>query len=225
MGKIPSTRQGWPFDWPRKCWFELFHCFQVSSSSISKVDILEWSMEEIYFVIICTVNINDQVIQIHASIDCEAPGIAVIAWNVVNRYRMPVQESKHHQKVEVTNRRPIESRYIMHLTNIQMSLKNHSEQLPMFITTIFYWLLVLACPLFIFTWWCCTIFCKYSYLWISILHDTFSSFAKDSLKGRWWSRRHSLYTTAGCIQNSDRSDSAIAGKWCYNKWNLRFLDS
>jgi hypothetical protein len=44
-------------------------CFGISRFSISKVDVLEGSMEGKHLVITCSLTIQDQVIQTHAIID------------------------------------------------------------------------------------------------------------------------------------------------------------
>jgi hypothetical protein len=51
-------------------------CFGISRLSVSKVEILEGSMEGKHIVITCTLTVNNKEIPTHALIDCEATGIA-----------------------------------------------------------------------------------------------------------------------------------------------------
>jgi hypothetical protein len=53
-------------------------CFGISRLSVSKVEVLEGSMEGKHLVITCTLTVNNQVIPTHALIDCGATGIAFI---------------------------------------------------------------------------------------------------------------------------------------------------
>jgi len=76
-------------------------CFGISKFSISKVDVLEGSMEGKYLVITCSLTIHDQVIQTHALIDCGATGIAFMDQDFARHHKVPLKELKERRQVEV----------------------------------------------------------------------------------------------------------------------------
>jgi hypothetical protein len=61
-------------------------------------------------------------------------------------HQIPLQESKEKKQVEVIDGRPIESGDITHIAKIGMEVQNHKEQLPMFITKLGHYPIVLGIP-------------------------------------------------------------------------------
>jgi len=69
-------------------------CFGISHLSVSKVEVLEESMEGKHLVISCTLTMNDQEIPTHALIDCGATGIAFMHHNFAHHHQILVKELK-----------------------------------------------------------------------------------------------------------------------------------
>jgi len=121
-------------------------CFGISRLSLSKVEVLEGSMDGKHLVITCSLTINNQEISTHALIYCGATGIAFMDQDFARHHQIPLQELKENRQVEVINGRPIESGDITHIAKVGMKIQEHREQLPMFITKLGHYPIVLAIP-------------------------------------------------------------------------------
>jgi len=121
-------------------------CFGISRLSVSKVEVLEGSMEGKHLVITCTLTVNNQEIPTHALIDCRATGIALMDQDFARHHQIPLQELKEKRQVEVIDGRPIESGDITHIAKARMKIEDHGEQLPMFITKLGHYPIVVEIP-------------------------------------------------------------------------------
>jgi hypothetical protein len=121
-------------------------CFGISQLSVSKVEVLEGSMEGTHLVITCSLTVNNEEIPTHALIDCRATGIAFLDQDFACHYQIPLQELKEKKQVGVIDGRPIESGDITHIAKVGMKLQKHKEQLPMFITKLEHYPSVLGIP-------------------------------------------------------------------------------
>jgi hypothetical protein len=121
-------------------------CFGISRLSVSKVEVLEGSMEGKHLVITCTLTVNNQEIPTHALIDCGATGIAFMDQDFACHHQIPLQELKEKGQVEVIDGRPIESGDITHIAKVSMKMEDHKEQLLMFVTKLGYYPIVLGTP-------------------------------------------------------------------------------
>jgi len=121
-------------------------CFGISRLSVSKVEVLEESMEGKHLVITCSLTVNNQEIPTHALIDCGASGIAFMDQDFARHHQIPLPELKEKKQVEVIDGRPIESGDITHIAKAVMKIQDHREQLPMFITKLGHYPIVLAIP-------------------------------------------------------------------------------
>jgi hypothetical protein len=121
-------------------------CFGISRLSVSKVEVLEGSMEGKHLVITCSLTVNNQEIPTHALIDCGATGIAFMDQDFARHHQIPLQELKEKKQVEVIDGRPIESGDITHIAKVGMKIQEHKEQLPMFITKLGHYPIVLGIP-------------------------------------------------------------------------------
>jgi hypothetical protein len=113
---------------------------------LAKVEVLKGSMERKHLVITCTLTVNNQEIPTHALIDCGATGIAFMDYDFACHHQIPLQELKKKKQVEVSERRLIESGDITHIAKVGMKIQNHKEQLPMFITKLGDYPIVLGIP-------------------------------------------------------------------------------
>jgi len=121
-------------------------CFGISRLSVSKMEVLEGCMEGKRLVITCTLTVNNQEIPTHALNDCGATGIAFMDPDYAHHHQIPLQELKEKPQVEVIDRRPIECGDITHLAQVRMKIQDHEEQLPMFITKLRHYPIVLGIP-------------------------------------------------------------------------------
>jgi hypothetical protein len=120
--------------------------FGISRLSISKVEVLEGSMEGKHLVITCTLTINNQEIPTHALIDCGATGIAFMDQDFARHHQIPLHELKEKKPIEVIDGRPIESGDITHIAKVAMMIQEHNEQLPIFVTKLGHYPIVLGIP-------------------------------------------------------------------------------
>jgi hypothetical protein len=90
--------------------------------------------------------VNNQEIPTHALIDCGATGIAFMDQDFARHHQIPLQELKEKKQVEVIDGRPIESGDIPHIAKVGMKIQEHNEQLPMFITKLGHYPIVLGIP-------------------------------------------------------------------------------
>jgi len=103
-------------------------------------------MEGKHLVITCTLTVNNQEIPTYALIDRGATGIAFMDQDLAHHHQIPLQELKEKQQVEVIDARPIESGDITHVSEVGRMVQDHKEQLPMFITKLGHWPIVLGIP-------------------------------------------------------------------------------
>jgi len=102
-------------------------CFGISQLSVSKVEVLEGSMEGKHLVITCSLTVNNQEIATHVLIDCGATGIAFMDQDFARHHQIPLQELKEKKQVEVIDGRPIESGDIMHVAKVGMQIQQYKE--------------------------------------------------------------------------------------------------
>jgi hypothetical protein len=103
-------------------------------------------MEGKHLVITCSLTVNNEEIPTHALIDCGATGIAFMDRDFACHHRIQLQEIKEKKEVEVIDGRPIESGDITHIAKVGMQTQEHKEQLPMFITKLGHYPIVLGIP-------------------------------------------------------------------------------
>jgi hypothetical protein len=110
------------------------------------VEVLEGSIEGKHLVITCSLTVNNQEIPTHALNDCGATGIAFMDQDFARHHQIPLQELMYKQKVEVIDRRPIQSGDITHIAKVGIKIQQRKEQLPMFITKLGHYPIVLGIP-------------------------------------------------------------------------------
>ena len=104
-------------------------------------------MEGKHFVITCTLTVNNQEIPTHPLIDGGATGIAFMDQGFARHHQIPREESKEKQHVEVIDGRLIESGDITHIAKVGMMIQHHKEQLPVIVTKLGHYQIVLGIPL------------------------------------------------------------------------------
>lgn len=103
-------------------------------------------MEEIHLVVACTINDSHRSIRTHALVDCGATGFAFIDEEYVRHHNLPLYPLKKPRTVEVIDGRPIKSGEIRYMTKITMTIDKHVEEIPMFITNLGHYPIVLGIP-------------------------------------------------------------------------------
>ena len=85
-------------------------------------------------------------IQTHALIDCGATGYAFIDEEFTLRHHLPRTPLREERQLEAIDGRPIASGNITHLCRAILTIQEHREQLPMFITKLGHYPLVIGIP-------------------------------------------------------------------------------
>lgn len=104
----------------------------------------EMSMEGKHLVVSCTLTFSDKNIRMHALIDCGATGISFVDEDFAHHHQIPFQPLQKPRALEVINGHSIASGDITHLALAQCTIYEHREQLPMFITRLGHYPLVLG---------------------------------------------------------------------------------
>ena len=120
-------------------------CFGIVCLSVSKVEVLEGSLEGKHLVITCTLSLNDQEVPTHVLINCGATGITFMDRDFACHHQIRAFEQLMEQKqVEVIDGRPIQSGEITHIAKVGMKIQDCREQLSMFVTKFRHYLIVLG---------------------------------------------------------------------------------
>jgi hypothetical protein len=104
------------------------------------------AMEGEHLVVSCTLSVNGQTIATHALIDSGATGIAFIDKNFARHHQLPLVPLPNPRSLEVIDGRPISSGDITHTTTVNLWINKHQEELPMFVTQLGHYPIVLSIP-------------------------------------------------------------------------------
>jgi len=133
----------------------------ISSLSLQSNVLEEDRMDGNHIVI--SVELNDGILlPTYALVDCGATGYAFVDEEFARDHNLPLFKLKQPCSLEVIDGRPVESGMITYLTKVEMNINNHREIIPMFITKLGHYSLVLGLR------------------WLRH-HDVDISFAKNSL--------------------------------------------
>ena len=101
-------------------------------------------MEGEHLVVSCILSVNGQTIATHALIDSGATGIAFIDKNFAYHHQLPLVPFPNPRSLEVIDGHPISSGDITHTTTINCSINEHQEELPMFVTQLGHYSIILS---------------------------------------------------------------------------------
>jgi hypothetical protein len=87
--------------------------------------------------------VNNQEMPTHALTVCRATGIALMDQDFACHHHILSQELNERKQIEVIDGRSIVAGDITHIANRGIKLQDHGEQLPMFITKLEQYLIVL----------------------------------------------------------------------------------
>ena len=82
----------------------------------------------------------------YALVDCGATGYAFVDEEFARDHNLPLYKLKTPHSLEVIDGRPIESGLITHLTRLWMSIDGHQEDIPMFVTKLGHYPIILGLP-------------------------------------------------------------------------------
>jgi hypothetical protein len=120
--------------------------FGISQFSIQSAEIKESSMESKHFIVKYSLRIEDKIIDNYTLIDCGATGIAFIDKDYVRHYHLEEKELRESRDLEVIDRRPIKSGTITTMAKLNLGIRGHQEQLPVFVTKLGHYPIVLGLP-------------------------------------------------------------------------------
>jgi predicted aspartyl protease len=120
--------------------------FSVSSVAVKDIVIEEGSMDRKHLVITCFLSHSDQEIQTYALIDCGATGYAFIDEDFAHHQQYPLCPLKNPHTLEVIDGHRISSGDITHIAEVQLSIQEHYKKLPIFITKLGHYPIVLGIP-------------------------------------------------------------------------------
>jgi predicted aspartyl protease len=103
-------------------------------------------MDGNHLVVTCTLSLDSKEIPTHALIDCGATGYALIDQDFANHHHLPLHPLKTPHTLEVIDGRRISSGDITHIAEGYLSIQEHWEKLPMFVTKLGHYPIVLGIP-------------------------------------------------------------------------------
>jgi predicted aspartyl protease len=120
--------------------------FSISSSAVKDVAIKEGSMDGNHLVVTCTLSLDSKEIPTHTLIDCGATGYAFIDQDFANHHHLPLRALKTPRALEVIDGQKISSGDITHIAEGYLSIQEHREKLPIFVTKLGHYPIVLGIP-------------------------------------------------------------------------------
>jgi len=117
----------------------------LSLSGLS-LDDMENEVEANHLVMACTIVDNHNEIRSHTLIDSGATGYAFIDKAFAERYNFPLFELKEPRPWTVIDGQPVSSGAITQIIKIGLSINNHHEMIPAFVTTLGGYHLTLGIP-------------------------------------------------------------------------------
>jgi hypothetical protein len=120
--------------------------FSISSVAVKDIVIEEGSIDGKHLVITCFLSHSDQGIQSYALIDCGATGYAFVDEDFACHHQLPLCPLKNPHTLKVIEGRQISSGDITHIAEVQLSIQEYCERLPMFVTKFGHYPIVLGIP-------------------------------------------------------------------------------
>jgi predicted aspartyl protease len=108
--------------------------------------IKQGSMDRNHLVVMYTLSLNTKDIPTHALIDCGATGYAFIDQDFADHYKLPLCPMKIPHALEVIDGCKISSGNITYIVEAHLSIHEHCERLPMFVTKLSHYPIILGIP-------------------------------------------------------------------------------
>ena len=93
-------------------------------------------MDGTQMIVTCSLHDNSNVIKSHALIDCGATGCAFIDEDFARRNNLPLHRLHSPRTLHVIDGRPSSSGAITHITKVCLRIREHQEDIPMFVTKL-----------------------------------------------------------------------------------------
>ena len=123
-----------------KALYDMLHIFSYSLQS----DVKEESLDENHIVISTQIQDESSLISTHTLIDYGATGFAFIDKEFAYDHNFPLFKLKKPCCLEVIDGRPIESSLITHMTKLKITIADHQEKIPLFVTKLCHYSIVLG---------------------------------------------------------------------------------
>jgi len=111
---------------------------------MSSLSVSEIVKEGRHLVVLCKLSFGNKTIATHALIDCGATGIAFIDKDLARHHQLPLTPRQYPRSLEVIDGCPTSSGDITHHANTHLSIFKHYEILPMFVTKLGHYPVVLS---------------------------------------------------------------------------------
>jgi hypothetical protein len=118
----------------------------ISSTAIRDTAIEEGSIDGKYLIMTCDLSFNYKKIPTHALIDCGVTGYACIDQTFTTHYKLPLRPLTTPRVLEVIDGSKISSGDITYLMEVCLDIQGHCEKLPMFVTKLGCYPLMLGIP-------------------------------------------------------------------------------
>jgi hypothetical protein len=103
-------------------------------------------MDSKHLVMTCDLSFNHKKIPTHALINCGATGYAFVDQAFTTHHKLPLHALTTPWVLEVIDGRKISSGDITHLTEVRLDIQGHREKLPMFVTKLGRYPIMLGIP-------------------------------------------------------------------------------
>jgi hypothetical protein len=103
-------------------------------------------MDGNHLVILYTLTDHDIKINTHALVDCRYTGLSFMNEALAYQYNFPHYQLKNPKTVEVIDGCPISLGDIMEYVEVQYTIGDHQETLTTYLTSLWYYPLILAIP-------------------------------------------------------------------------------
>ena len=121
---------------------------KISALSLSPIELNENNLNGQHLVIPCTISVQfgKATVQTRALIDCGASRFSFVDEEFARHHSLPIAPLQQPRVVEVNDGIPISSSDIHYLARATLAIQKHREQLPMFVTKLGHYPLVLGIP-------------------------------------------------------------------------------
>ena len=102
------------------------------------------AMEDSHLVVTCILKDSNLQLRTHALVDCRATGYVFIDEDYLRHHNIPLYRLKTPRSLEVIDARPIECGDVTHLSKLTITIDKHTETLPLFVTNIGHYSIVLG---------------------------------------------------------------------------------
>ena len=119
---------------------------KISLGAVFTASLSEEQLDGAHLVVQCTLEVNNRKIDTHVMIDCGATGYAFVSDSFAHSHRLPLTPLKTPRELATFDGRLVTSGPITHMSEVTMSISNHRETLPLMVTKLSHYPIVLGIP-------------------------------------------------------------------------------